>query len=162
MQAILSNGSTLVDLAWAAGIFEGEGCISKQGKSPRCSVSMSDEDVVRRLQSTLGIGSIHKTPRSHIKSTYKDLWTWTAGGFPSTLYVVGLLWRWLGERRRNKAEEILKWAMALPARRRSTCGAGHSLTDPSNVYQHPDRGTRVCKTCMNARSRTYYLKHKGE
>ena len=56
------------DIAWATGLFEGEGCITASGgtaaaRTPELHLDMTDEDVVRRLAIVLGgnvTGPYHK------------------------------------------------------------------------------------------------------
>lgn len=154
--------ATREDLAWAAGLFEGEGCFSlahaKGVAQPTCVVSMSDEDVIRRLHRLLGIGSVRKTSRKAYGPDRKDLWTWTAAGFRSAQYVVALLWNWLGERRQTRAAEILRAGAATPARTKTHCLNGHDLRDEANtlVRSHITKSgrpslTRHCRACVRLR-----------
>jgi len=101
-----------VDLAWAAGIFEGEGCIYQyRGRGyqyPRLKVGMTDEDIVRRFHEIVGCGSVTRfNSPAHEKRGNKPVWVWTAGRTEDVARVAGMLWPWLGERRRAKAVEVL-------------------------------------------------------
>ena len=61
------------DIAWASGVFEGEGCIhvySDHDHSVRLVVNMTDQDVVERLGRIFRVGQVrevakHKTWQSH-------------------------------------------------------------------------------------------------
>lgn len=157
MQAITHTGATKIDLAWAAGLFEGEGCITLNIQRDRpqatCLLQMSDEDVVRRFHAMIGIGSVCHTPRPEDR---KNLWSWRASGYRSAQYVIALLWQWLGERRQARAVEVLRAGAATPSRKKAHCVRGHDLGDPANVYEHtrlspvtPGRAirTRHCLEC---------------
>jgi len=73
------------DISWAAGIIEGEGCMSifkRKGKEYyQCSIlcEMTDEDTVNTLYSVLGVGNVSKRPRRGIRkptwilSIYKQI-----------------------------------------------------------------------------------------
>lgn len=147
------------DLAWAAGLFEGEGCFSFQPKAPRAMLSMSDEDVVRRFHQTVGIGSVHQTKR---REGRKDLWTWTAAGFPSFQYIVALLWRWLGTRRRARARELLRQFAALPARRpeRLVCKRGHDMANDTVIVRRRGSEVRQCRKCLTENTLAYRRRQK--
>lgn len=98
------------DIIWAAGLFEGEGCISvcrEQGSYPlpRLTLCMTDYDVVLRfLYSVMGIGTIYG-PRIP-KNGDKPSWTWTANGYERCKAILSLFWSWLGQRRKARAIDI--------------------------------------------------------
>lgn len=117
----------LRELAWAAGLFEGEGCIfgAKDKTSgivyPLLSLAMTDLDVVERFHRAVGgLGKISKwSPR---KSPYngkplKQMWQWDAGGHKLSIAVIPMLWFGLGERRRAKAAEVLHAWKTCPRKR---------------------------------------------
>lgn len=101
------------EFAWFVGIFEGEGCISSRRKrdrgklrsaSLRLIVTMTDEDVMRRLAAYARCGSV----RGPIvrNPDHKPQWIWTAEGEPASLLLSRMLPH-LGDRRRAKALERL-------------------------------------------------------
>ena len=111
-------------LAWAAGIFEGEGCFcfsasikSQKGRGPlHASVKMTDEDVVRRFHSIIGLGAVYtvKSRAKKLNGEYrKQQWCWQVGSFEDFQAVVAMLWSWLYSRRRAKAKDILTRYHAL-------------------------------------------------
>lgn len=73
------------EVAWAAGIIDGEGCITitrqKPGTSGRINpshrlflkVTMGHEPTVRRLLAIFGVGSVHLQESSQ---GYNDAWSW--------------------------------------------------------------------------------------
>jgi hypothetical protein len=66
---------TPAETAWLTGIVEGEGTFV-HGRRPcgQIRVVMTDEDVIRRLQSTTGLGIVHD--RGRRRAHYKTAWEW--------------------------------------------------------------------------------------
>lgn len=94
------------ELAWAAGLFEGEGCFTvSSGTVPRAKMRSTDEDVVRRFHSIIGLGRVREEPYFRDRGM-KMQWEWYAkkAEVPD---VIQLLYPWLGERRRKRADELL-------------------------------------------------------
>ena len=94
--------------AWAAGLFEGEGCFTRslRGRGMRlaATLSMTDEDVVRRFYAVVGVGSVR--PEKPQKSHHKPVWRWTVRG-ANVEYIYELFDPWLGHRRRARYSELL-------------------------------------------------------
>ena len=94
--------STETDIAYIAGLFDGEGTVDykqrweKRTKGRRYKVwriimdiAMTDELVIRWVHEILGVGSVmEKPPR---KPHYKKQWRWRCS-FREALYVAKLLW----------------------------------------------------------------------
>lgn len=101
------------ELAWAAGLFEGEGYISStiHGKGivfPKVGLNMTDCDTVERFQRALGgIGNIHTILPAPPR---KRQWRWQAQNFEACQATIALLWHQLGPRRRARAAEVLQQA----------------------------------------------------
>lgn len=155
------------ELAWAAGLFEGEGCITQTRRStgyaaPRLQMSMADIDVVRRFALTVGVGSLHWiTPR---RLHHSEQLLWSVTRFEHVQAVLAMFWPWLGDRRRARARQVLlehreHLALApIPRRLRTHCPNGHAYDGP-NTYLSK-RGSRVCRTCCNASHRRWYEDRK--
>jgi hypothetical protein len=106
------------ELAWAAGLFEGEGCITHNGHRgakllPKLILVSADEDVVHRFRRAVGnIGYVRVRAVRSIKTHlphWKDTWEWRVVGHEKAQAVIAFLWFGLGARRRAKAREILAW-----------------------------------------------------
>ena len=103
------------DRAWAAGLFEGEGCFSTFRKEsdghvyqyPRAQMNMTDEDAIRRFHSVVGIGSVSGPHFIKGHPERKPLWRWGVLGHAKTQFLAILLWDGLCSRRRSKASEVL-------------------------------------------------------
>jgi hypothetical protein len=140
MSAFLSRS-----VAWAAGLFEGEGSIgtfkTKQGETPRLILAMVDRDVVERFRDIVGMGRLCVNRR---RPPYQSLLAWDITSFEKVQALIAMWWPWLGERRRAKAKDVLTRALA---RRRTACPAGHP-------YSHRNtRGVRMCRICAQAADR---------
>ncbi len=109
------------ELAWAAGIFEGEGCFMLGGNAkniPGASINMNDADSLKRFYMAVSeIGRL-KAPTPSQPRT----WRWAIYGFEGTQALGAMLWYGLGLRRRTRLEEVLQgahpvrasWAMRNP------------------------------------------------
>ena len=101
------------ELAWAAGLFEGEGSIVQynNGGRPylRLALRMTDEDVVRHFavvanESVLGPYD-HQQNDGHVR---KPVWVCHVNGTRAAR-VLELFWPYLGSRRRARATELLSF-----------------------------------------------------
>lgn len=106
-------------VAWAAGLFEGEGCIAfhsyklKDGSQrPRLVLKMTDEDVIRSFHEIVGHGTVRLDTWGHRTRGEKVVYEWQAGSQKDVAAVLSLLTPWFHGRRRAKAEEAL--AALLP------------------------------------------------
>jgi hypothetical protein len=96
------------EIAWAAGVFEGEGSFTMSGhrrNSHTATVSMCDEDVVRRFYKAVGIGYVNG-PYQNSGINRKPYYRWQTARFEHVQALVAMLWPWLGQRRRARAKEI--------------------------------------------------------
>jgi hypothetical protein len=94
------------ELAWAAGLFEGEGCFSAGSPyGQKAQLAMTDEDVVRRFHRVVGFGNVHEYTQK--VPDRKPMFWWRAHSFENFQALVAMLWPWLGERRRERAIVIL-------------------------------------------------------
>lgn len=147
---------TTRELAWAAGLFEGEGCfyISRRPSYPSAALEMTDEDAVKRFASAVGVGLTHLHANRGFGMSPKPLWRWQTNGFEKVQAIVGLLWFGLGERRRTRAKEVLAGhrntlRLGEANRRKTHCPHGHPY-DADNTCRC--RGGRHCLTCKRERS----------
>ena len=109
-----------VDLAWAAGLFEGEGCLTiSNGRQPNGSVfrqvrlklNSTDEDVVRRFHGIVRVGYV-RVETDFERYGFKRQWGWYVGNRRDVEHVIGFLLPWLGARRSRRAEELLQLCRA--------------------------------------------------
>ena len=106
------------DIAYIAGLFDGEGCVSykqynrqrKHNKKPyptwqiRVEIAMTDKAVIEWLHETLGFGwSAEK--KYHTKPKYKRQWRWCCG-YRDALIFAKLLWPF-AQVKLHKLEQII-------------------------------------------------------
>jgi hypothetical protein len=151
-----------IDVAWAAGLFEGEGCISYGVKRGNVivQVRMTDRDIIERLHAVVPCPKIGIVlPKSdHHKTQYR--WTLTA---PDRIReFLNMTLPYFGERRSTRAQELLAFLDTRPGRgarngRKTHCPKGHEYTPENTTPIGPDKTWRACRTCnrnyMRARKR---------
>ena len=131
---------TRESLAWAAGFFDGEGstmATRRRGRSrtpPRLSITQVDRRSLFRFQGAVGgLGHISKPFRRRNKVTgrlsVQSVWRLTTRAH--TEVVLGLLWPWLGEAKKEQANREIDRYNADVAKRlaaRLICRNGHPKT----------------------------------
>lgn len=148
-----------VSIAWAAALFEGEGCIRATNatalpgrKYQHLSLAMTDLDVVDRFHEIVGPGRrsvIHQERR-------KPMYRWECGKFEDVQAIIAAFWPFLGLRRRAKAMEVLGQRKAQPARRIATqehCAQGHPWTDDTFKIRGGFPSCRICERDVTRRQR---------
>lgn len=100
--------SNETDLAWAAGLIEGEGCFTCHSKHhPYFLLDMTDKDVVEKLQKVFPF-CILRGPYTHAKRpTMKPRWRLDGFG-PSAVKVMEAVLPYMGSRRTEKINLLLK------------------------------------------------------
>jgi hypothetical protein len=96
-------------IEWAAGLFEGEGCMYKAKNRP-CSftltVGSSDKDVLEKFSDAMGCGKI--TERTAKKEAHhKDFWVWNLYKGENIRRVLAAMLPHFGNRRAYQALNIL-------------------------------------------------------
>jgi hypothetical protein len=155
--------TSVIDIAWLAGIIEGEGCIcirpagrTKHHHSATIglTITMTDRDVIERVARLLGcMARPARGATERHKMTFRaDVWGRKAAAWLMMTYAL------LGERRRAKAREALAvWKLSpIHNRDKEFCKRGHRLT-PDNLLaiRTSARTDRVCKTCARERMREF-------
>lgn len=150
-------------LPWAIGVFEGEGSIvlveptsrgKRAWKRARLQVSMTDEDVVRRLGEAFGVGTV-SGPYTYgsMKNgeSCKPQWAWQVTG-PKAVDLLIQMYPLLGERRRARAVEVIRIHDAnAPVVADRSCACGEVFT--------PTRATQV-HCSQSCRQAAYYRRRQ--
>lgn len=157
---------TELDWAWAAGLFEGEGCISHGPVPGKCEtrrwiqIDMCDRDVLERFWRIVGSGN---EPYEVIRDNpnHKNIWHWKCSSWPEVERILLKILPLLGERRAAKARELLADPAGTPNGEKTHCAQGHEYA-PENTRVRIRDGypRRECRTCENARRRRYYHRTK--
>ena len=160
---------TDIDIAWAAGLFEGEGTLhlARHGKStvpryPQVSLGMCDLDVVERFMAVVGVGPIRKQDRSHLPN-HQDCYYWVCENGRDCAAVIDMLIPFFGARRSKRAAEVLARAQSIGAvgsqgrsKYQTHCKRGHKFTEENTIRQSnamsPKGWTRACRQCARERS----------
>lgn len=107
------------EVAWAAGLFEGEGTAFVSGGGQRLAIEMTDYDVLLRFQRTVGCGSLAaRAPRPSAQAHHKQVWVWQVAHKMDVILVGELLLPYLGRRRTEAVERVLEAARARRTLRR--------------------------------------------
>jgi hypothetical protein len=95
-----------VMVAWAAGLFEGEGCVTTGGSMRQAELSLetTDPDVLESFRRVVGVGAVTTLPerRAHHKPTHR----WRTAKRSEVEHVMSLLWPFLHARRRARWLEV--------------------------------------------------------
>ena len=105
-QNLAAIGQRYTDIVWAAGLFEGEGCIhTLRTKYRTLNLAMTDKDVMERFVDVVGYGNL-RGPAWAAKSK-KPYWQWSVCKRPEVLRILKLFLPHFGIRRSEKAIEVL-------------------------------------------------------
>ena len=160
------------EVAWAAGLFEGEGCLtSSKGRRIVATMVTTDRDVLDRFFAVVGLGVIEKNPRLPRQSSLakKPQWVWKATSHQSVQALVAAFWDFLGERRKARAADVLRAAAQTPRASRyrtpeyngGKFPCGHPVT-AENTYTNPTSGRRWCHPCLKASQRAYHQRKRSQ
>jgi len=106
---------TDVELAWAAGLFEGEGSFKLwNGRYTTMVLSMTDKDVVERFARIVEVGTIRR--RTPQQEGWKEQWVWNISAHEHVRDLTTQFLPFLGERRAARAREVLEAIAANQAR----------------------------------------------
>lgn len=146
---------TDLQIAWLAGLFEGEGCMSiaKNGGT-RLTIRMTDRDVIERVNALLPgtkIQVVTPKPAKAYTNQPKTQYAWRISNPDQVRKILTMLLPHFGERRAAKAIEVLmhldsRVGMGGHQRAKTHCPQRH-LYSPENTYVNPTTGVRHCRTC---------------
>ena len=108
------------DIAYIAGLFDGEGCVTCKKKPTkradrkgkvynqwyiRCEIAMTDKEVISWLHETLGFGWSAEKRYSKRPKNYKRQWRWCCG-YRDALTFAKLIWPF-AQVKLHKIEQII-------------------------------------------------------
>ena len=108
---------TDLEIAWIAGLFEGEGCIYRNNKSDiRLQIYMTDKDVLDEFARITGgkvTGPYLRQPtKRELETGYlpvsprKEKWSWTEARQDKVNEILTAMWPYLKSRRQSRAVEL--------------------------------------------------------
>jgi hypothetical protein len=135
---------TQEQIAWAAGLFEGEGWFGPRAKtSAEAVVGMTDLDVVERFATIMGFGALTVEPRGANKTLYR----WSACNATDVRALIELFWPYFGERRREAAQALLARTQDCPgkSRARTACRKGRTRMTAPTRCPRAASASGICK-----------------
>jgi hypothetical protein len=151
------------ELAWAAGLIDGEGHFRADLHSkstttlcPRLDISQVDRYVLDRFRDAVGRGRVYGPYR---KTGGRVIHQYVVTEFEPVQAIAAMLWRWLSPIKRTQASKALRAAVAMarvaPGRpkSRALCKHGHERTE-ANMHTFVGRGGytyRLCRACARER-----------
>lgn len=150
---------TTAEMAWAAGLFEGEGCISVGGQKRRSGgcliIRMTDLDSLERFMSIVSVGRI-RGPIAPTKANHKPSWEWRVGTWAEVERLLLEFKPWLGARRNAKADELLARPVTpRVSQLKDQCRRGHMLRGDGadvRVFKQNGRTHHQCRPCRRIRA----------
>jgi hypothetical protein len=99
---------SVVELAWAAGFFDGEGCTSYRKKSKpqwgaQVSITQFHPETLERFQSAVG-GKVYGP---YQRNDGKEFWQWRASSKADGFTALQKLWPYLGSLKREQAASLI-------------------------------------------------------
>lgn len=158
-------------VAWAAGLFEGEGCFStshrQNGRATIvATLGTTDKDVLERFASIVGCGTIY--PRKPQKAHWKLAYEWRVVEAAKVREIIASFMPYLGERRRATAQRTLEVALEIAPHnsQKTHCPNGHPLKGENLILEpYIRKGVRYlarrCQICSRARSRNRMRRING-
>lgn len=137
-----------LDIAWLAGLFEGEGAIifSKRDNGVRIQINSTDHDVLVRAKDKTGCGFIYG-PFDNGPNC-KPLWHWQVQYAPDVARLLLAIGPMLCERRLARAGEAAERLARVTVRARPTRELVHGTT--AGYKKHKRRGEVPCVECKRA------------
>jgi hypothetical protein len=137
------------DIAWLAGLLEGEGAFTMSGGGIAVELNMTDRDVVDAAARLVGATSVNRN-NNHETRNHKPCYRWTlcgnkAAGWMMTIYSL------MGTRRRGRIRELLAKWRAMKPRYRNAVHCEHR--------DRPSYGRGLCQTCH---AKAWYERNKDK
>lgn len=144
-------------LAWAAGVFDGEGHVGRTASRNRIYLDISQASttgvpqMLTRIQNAVGFG--------HVRGPYqvpgrKPIYRYEIARVEHIQAFAAMLWPWLGDVKREDFRRVLsEWAAAHRPRGyngepRTHCAQGHSFAE-HGFHNGRQRKCRICVKAWN-------------
>ena len=114
-QKLKSEGTgprSIKSIEWAAGLFEGEGCLSfnKSSNVWFCVIEMTDYDCLHDFYITINCGTLRTVnKRPNAPAHHKTVYRWVVNKKDHIFNVVQFLFPYVNQRRQDKFKEFLAW-----------------------------------------------------
>lgn len=105
------------EIAWAAGLFEGEGCISTyQGDHTQLTLVSTDFDVIERFHRIVGVGTVSGPYQPNGNPKWKPAMKWLCSHQHEACSLLERLLPLLCGRRQERAQEAIDLFYSRPRR----------------------------------------------
>lgn len=155
-------------LAWFAGLFEGEGTFeTSKASTVRMTIGMTDEDVIERVQALFPGRPIGVRPdMKPVQSNYnkpRPVYVWRVSEGREVRRIIELILPWLGKRRRKRALEVLahldsRHVPGTPLK--PECKSGHMMSGDNLVRRGGQSPYWRCRQCAEDSQRRYQIKKR--
>lgn len=146
---------TEAEVAWLAGLLEGEGCFSSPPGKARVICAMTDRDVIERCLEITGVGNLKF--RKRYNPDRKDQWVWDVSRLRDASAIMRVVRPLMGLRRGAAIDAVLAQLVDPRPKARTHCKNGHEFT-PETTY--PRRGYQDCRICRHNAARRYKARLK--
>lgn len=127
---------TDTDVAWAAGLFEGEGCIhNRSSHSIAVSINMTDLDVLEKISSIYD-GKV--TPLKTRQEHWKPSWIWCLYGGNARDFLLDIM-PYLGARRTERASKALDRYSSMQDHREEKMALRRKILDMYDTGMYTER-----------------------
>lgn len=154
-----------VMVAWAAGLYEGEGTARAKEHSHRpgqytgyARIKMTDIEPIQKFHEVMGFGNFN----GPYEGTNKPFWEWSANGWEALNSLLELFRPFLSPRRIEQLEFALQ--KRPPARTFAPPCGFTKPNAPAGQVRHRRHGTPICEPCyeaVSAYNRARYLERKS-
>lgn len=97
----------LVELAWCAGFFEGEGNFDHGSDGRRVCLTNCDLETLKRFHACMGVGKINGPYVYPKHPTWTPRYQWRVSYWLDVKMVIEALWPFFSERRKAQAQVLL-------------------------------------------------------
>lgn len=146
-----------INVAWAAGFYEGEGHLTKATRpgGPLVAIQQCNKEPLDALQ--LMFGGTVRGPRMN-KGSVKPVWVWQLNTHKESRHFIYQISPWLSDKRLSDALCKIDRYADIVSVRYTYCSKGHDKDVLG--YRLGHNGGRICKTCESEYKRKYYLEKK--
>lgn len=166
------------DLAWAAGIFDGEGNagggLRRRHRWICASIAQAHQELPDRFCRVVSVGSV-KGPYRPKYPNGLPYWVWTANQLETVQHVAAVLWPWLGSVKRDQlaraitgyrgaVPEYLLCPHGIPSRSCQPCRREWTLKgweSRSRYHPNAERDARIAMAFQDGSSRQEIARRFG-
>ncbi len=148
----MQDEPTEIEVAYIAGLLEGEGTFLRKGFCPIIQIGMTDLDVIEEAAKVINIGNRKIYIENDKRPNHKLKYAFCLAG-RDALKWMKLIRPYMRSRRGKEIDEIIEDMLSGRPHYelgKNFCKRGHSIKYPHEYFQHTD-GARRCKKCMRVK-----------